>query len=218
MRRKFRLPSPALVISFIALVVAMSGTALAAVNYARNAGAVDGKSAVADGASLRAARGRIVATQRAGDAKGTIGQRYLDLRGLARGATATFGRAFEVADNAEGAPTAIGGIPGLGTLTAQCNDQDQAAGKEDPLTVIAFADQSGEAINLSRTVGNGDPLVAPLANGAQTAFTIGGSNTFALHIERRGVNYLAQGVVRQDGRGTAAATCLVYGFALAVGG
>jgi hypothetical protein len=37
-----------------------------------------------------------------------------------------------------------------------------------------------------------------------------------MHIERKGVNYLAQGVVRQDGRSTPAATCLVYGFALAV--
>jgi hypothetical protein len=215
---KFTLPSPALVLAFIALVVAMTGTAFAAVNYARNAGAVDGKSAVADGASLRASRGRLVATQRKGAAKGTIAQQYLDLSGVARGVTSTFGRAFEVNDNAEGAPTPIGGIPGLGTLTAQCNDQAPDAAKEDPITSIAFANQSGDAVNVSRTVGNGDALIAPLANGAQTAFTIGGSNTFVMHIERKGVNYLAQGVVRQDGRNTAAATCLVYGFALAVAG
>lgn len=222
MRRKFRtpsvrMPSPALVLAFIALIVAMTGTAFAAVNFARNAGAVDGKSAVADGASLRAARGRLVATQRSGDARGKIRQRYLDLAGVARGTTATFGRAFEVADNAQGAPTAIGGIPGLGTLTAQCNDQQPDAGREDPITVIAFANQSGDAVNVARTVGNGDPLITALANGAQTAFTIGGSNTFELHIERKGVNYLAQGVVRQDGRNTPTATCLVYGFALAIG-
>lgn len=216
--RRIHLPSPAMVVAFVALVIAMTGTAFAAVNYARNAGAVDGKSAVADGASRRAAAGRLVATQRKGAAKGKIAQRYLDLTGLARGATGTFGRAFDVTDNGQGAPTPIGGVPGVGTLTAQCNDQNDTAGKEDPITVIAFANGSGDTVNVARTTGSGDPDIAALANGAQTAFTIGGSNTFELHIERKGVNYLAKGVVRQDGRNTAAATCLVYGFALAVAG
>jgi hypothetical protein len=212
------MPSPALVIAFIALVTAMTGTAFAAVNYARNAGAVDGKSAVTSGGTLRHTAGRLIATQRTGAGKGTIAQKYLDLTGVARGATATFGHAFEVNDNAAGAPTPIGGVPGVGTLTAQCNDQNDTAGKEDPITTIAFANQSGDTVNVSRTVGNADPAIEALANGAQTPFNIGGSNTFALHIERKGVNYLAQGVVRQDGRNTAAATCLVYGFALAVAG
>lgn len=211
-----RRPSPATAISLVALVFAMTGTAFAAVNYATNAGAVDGKSAVADGASLSAAAGRLVATDRSGADRGRIDQRYLDAR-LMRGTTSKFGRAFDVADNQVLAPVAIGGIAGLGTLTAQCIDQDGAAGREDPLTRIVFANASGDVVNVSRTVGDGDPLIAPLPNAAQSAFDIRGSNTFELHIERKGVNYFARGVVRQDGARSAAASCLVYGFALAVG-
>ena len=36
-------PSPAMVVSLIALVFAMTGSAAAVVSFARNAGAVDGK-------------------------------------------------------------------------------------------------------------------------------------------------------------------------------
>ena len=53
---KLKLPSPAMVVALIALAVAMSGSAVAAVTFARNAGAVDGKSAVADGAALKSRR------------------------------------------------------------------------------------------------------------------------------------------------------------------
>jgi hypothetical protein len=59
-------PSPSLVISLIALVMATTGTAIAAVDFARNAGAVDGKSAVSAGSSLSNARGKLVATARGG--------------------------------------------------------------------------------------------------------------------------------------------------------
>jgi hypothetical protein len=214
MNLKSRRPSPAMVVALIALVLATTGSALAAVNFATNAGAVDGKSAVASGATLSRAAGKLVATQRHGSHRGQIATKYLDLKGLPLGAT--FGRAFDVVDNAAGAPVGIGGIPGIGTLTATCTDQRPQVGLEDPQTTIAFANTSGDGVNLSRTVGNGVPLIAPLPNGAQSAFTINGSNTFALHIEHKGTNYLAQGVVRQDGRGTPAASCLVYGFALAV--
>jgi len=212
---KPRIPSPAMAVAFLALCVALTGTAFAAVNYARNAGAVDGKSAVAHGASLNAAAGRLVATQRTGSGKGKIAARYLDLN-APKTSTATFGRAFEVIDNATGAATPIGTIPGVGALTAQCLDQNAKVGVEDPATTVTFANLSGEAINLARAVGGDSPTVAPLANGAQHAFTIGGSNTFSLHLERRGVNYLATGVIRQDGRGTPTASCLIYGFSLTV--
>jgi hypothetical protein len=210
-------PSPATVISMIALVFAMTGTAFAAVNYARNAGAVDGKSAVADGASTKSAAGRLVATRRSGLFRGTIASKYIDPL-IMRGVTGTFGRSYEVQDNQVLAPVPIGTIPGLGTLTASCLDQDQTAGQEDPSTNLVFANQSGDIVNISRTIGGGNPTVTAIANGTQHAFTISGSNTFELHVERKGTNYLARGVVRQDGRGTAAASCLVYGFALAVAG
>ena len=64
-----RRPSPAMVVAVIALVVALSGTAIAAVDYARNAGAVDGKSAVGAQASLGRAAGKLVATAADGPAK-----------------------------------------------------------------------------------------------------------------------------------------------------
>jgi hypothetical protein len=75
-----------MVVALVALVVASSGTAVAAVTYARNAGAVDGKSAVASGASRADAAGRLVATQRTGADRGRIDSRYLDLAGLAAAA------------------------------------------------------------------------------------------------------------------------------------
>jgi hypothetical protein len=215
---KLRIPSPAMGVALLALFVALAGTAFAAVNYATNAGAVDGKSAVANRATRSSAAGRLVATQTSGDAKGTIASKYLDLRSYARGATSTFGRAFDVADNATGAVTPIGTIPGVGTLTAQCLDQNQRTAVEDPATTVTFANSAGDNVNLSRTIGSEVPVVASLTTATQHTFTINGSNTFQLHLERKGVNYLATGVVRQDGRNTPTASCLIYGFSLTVGG
>jgi hypothetical protein len=209
-------PSPSMAVAVTALVFAMTGTGVAAVNFAQNAGAVDGKSAVADGASRSVAAGRLVAAQRSGAGKGTINQRYLDPR-LARGATSTFGKSFQVQDNQTLAPEPIGSIPGLGALTASCTDQNGAAGKEDPATTLVFANQSGDTVNVSRVVGQTDPTVEALGNGVQTQFAIPGSNMFELHVERKGVNYFVRGVVRQDGRNTDNASCLVYGFSLATG-
>ncbi|MEA2276184.1 MAG: hypothetical protein QOC78_1144 [Solirubrobacteraceae bacterium] len=213
---KIRRPSASLVISLVALVMAMSGSAIAAVNFASNAGAVDGKSAVSDGAALRIAAGRLVATQRSGDGKGRIRAKYLDLRGVVRGTSSTFGRSFAVIDNQALAPVTIGAVPDIGSVTASCIDENPAVGVADPATTLTFANTSGDAVNLSRTVGNGDPFIAGLPNGTTHTFTIRGSNTFALHLERKGTNYIVNGVVRQDGRGTPAAACLVYGYAIAI--
>lgn len=217
-RTAMKLPSPATTISCVALFVASGGTAVAAISYATNAGAVDGKSAVASGASTKDAAGRLVATQRSGDARGKIDDRYLDLRGYARASTATFGRSFEVSDNAQNAPTAIGSIPGFGAVQASCIDQNGDAGVEDPATTITFVNQSGTILNLARQVGNNNANVGALANGTQSSFTVGGSDTFELHAERSGINYFVRGTIRQDGRGTNAGSCLVYGFSLATAG
>lgn len=208
--------SPSMAVAFLALALSLGGTAVAAVNYATNAGAVDGKSAVSSGTSTSRAAGRLIATQRSGSERGRIDQRYLD-DDLMRGGTSQFGRAQEVADNQTLAPIAIGIVPGLGGLSAQCIDQNGAAGNEDPLSRLTFANTSGEPVNLSRTVGNGAAQIVSLPNGAVNTFDIAGSNTFELHVERKGVNYFVRGVVRQDGRGTATANCLTYGFALKVG-
>jgi hypothetical protein len=215
---KLQRPSPALVISLVALVLASTGTAVAAVSFAANAGAVDGKSAVADGALRRVAAGRLVATQRTGDAAGTIRAKYLDLSRVVRGTSSTFGRSFSVVDNQTLAPATIGTVPEIGSVTASCFDENVAPAVADPATTLTFANTSGDAVNLSRTVGNGDAFIAGLPNGTTHAFTIRGSNTFRLHLERKGTNYVIDGVVRQDGRGTAAAACLVYGYAVAIPG
>ena len=213
---KSRLPSPAMVVALIALTVALSGTAVAAVNFARNAGAVDGKSAVASGAKLDAAAGKLVATQKSGAGKGRIDSRYLDLPESVRGSSVTFGRALSVVDNGALVPVQIGTVPGIGALTATCKDENAAAGRLDPATTITLSNTSGEAINLMRKVDTDGATVVPLPNGVIHEFVISGSRPFTLHIERRGANTFVQGVVRQDGRNQPSASCLVYGYALIV--
>lgn len=213
---KLKLPSPAMVVALVALTVAMTGTAFAAVNYATNAGAVDGKSAVAHGASAKAAAGRLVATQRKGAGKGTIAQRYLAVGGLARGTTSTFGRAIQLIDNQTLAPAPIGNVAGLGTLTATCADESATAGRLDPATTITFANTSGDAVNFARTVAYTSTSILPMPNGTTQAFKISGSQPFTMHIERGGTNYVVNGVVRQDGRNAATAQCVVYGVALTI--
>jgi hypothetical protein len=95
-------------------------------------------------------------------------------------------------------------------------DQNNTPGREDPATRLVFTNQSGAGVNVARTVGSGAPFVAALPNAAQTDWTITGSNTFELHIERFGANYFVKGVVRQEGRNTADASCLFYGFSIAM--
>ena len=211
---KLRRPSPALVISIIALVMATTGTAFAAVNYATNAGKVDGKDGRAASATRAQAAGDLVATNRTGPDKGKIPGKFL--ADVVRGGSSTFGRPFEVIDNTAGVQTAIGGIAGLGTISAQCVDENNREQLEDPSTTIVFANQSGVPVNLARRVGNGEGFVSAVVNGATDSFQIRGSNTFTVHVESGGKNYFVNGVVRQDGRGTNAGTCLVYGFALRI--
>jgi hypothetical protein len=214
---KISRPQPATIISIVALVMASTGSAVAAVSFARNAGAVDHKSAVGNGATLSHAAGKLVATRAKGAGKGTIAAKYLDLGGVAHGSTSTFGQSVPVPDNTSGVPTQIGGIPGLGPLTATCTDQDSTPGIGDPQTTITFSNTSGDVVNQSRTIGGGNPAIGAVAANTQSTFTINGSSTFELHLQRKGTNYFVRGVVRQDGKGTTAAACTVYGFSLAVG-
>jgi len=214
---KISRPQPATIISIAALVMASTGSAVAAVSFARNAGAVDHKSAVGNGATLSHAAGKLVATRAKGAGKGTIAAKYLDLGGVAHGSTSTFGQSVPVPDNTSSVPTQIGGIPGLGPLTATCADQDSTPGIGDPQTTITFSNTSGDVVNQSRTIGGGNPAIGAVAANTQSTFTINGSSTFELHLQRKGTNYFVRGVVRQDGKGTTAAACTVYGFSLAVG-
>jgi hypothetical protein len=211
---RLKTPSPSLVISIIALVMASTGTAVAAVTYARNAGAVDGKSAVRASSSLQRAAGKLVATNRGGPDRGKVPGKFV--AGVVRGQSQKFGRLIEVADNANGAPQAVAGAPGLGTLTVACNDQNARPGVEDPLLQVSFANGAGAPINIGRRAGNGEGTVTLLQPGAIDTFVVGGSQMFDVHAERNLENLRIEGVIRQDGRGTGAAACLVYGFAIGV--
>jgi len=204
---KISRPSPSMVIAGIALFVSLGGTSVAAVSYATRAGSVDGKSAVYSGASLSQSAGKLVATERRGADKGRLPGRFVsDVP-----KTAVFSNVFEVADNAPGAPQTASVISGLGTLTATCNDQSNAAGVEDPISTVSFLNQSGEPVNVARRVGNGDGALAAAPNQTAASLTVGGSNTFTFHIERRSQNAIINGGIRQDGRGTATASCVVFG-------
>lgn len=198
-------PSASMIVATTALVFAMTGAGIAAVN----ATSVDGVSAVKSGASAKRAAGKLVTTERKGTGKGTIAARYLN-------PGTSFSQLFPVEDNRTLAPTKFSSITGLGTLTAQCFDQNAAAGNEDPATTVAFANSSGVTVNVSRTVGNSAAAIGIVPNGAQSTFTIGGSNTFEYHVQKSNVNYFVRGVVRQDGRGSANASCFIYGFSIVV--
>lgn len=210
---KIRRPSPAMAVACTALFIALGGTSIAAVNYARNAGAVDGKSAVSAGSSTSRAAGKLVATNRSGSDKGRIPAKFLAGVAGAR----TFGAAVDVQDNAVGAPTALGTAPGIGTLTASCTDQSERPGVEDPSTTITLTNASGATINVAKRIGGRDADVVAQAPGTVQTITIGGSNTFELHAQNRGTDLVIDGVVRQDGRGTDAASCLFYGTFTVVG-
>jgi hypothetical protein len=201
-------PSPSMVVASIALFVSLGGTSVAAVSYARNAGKVDGKDAVKASSSTSKAAGKLVAANKSGPDKGRIPGKHL--AGVAH--TQTFGRSFEVADNAPGAPQQIGDGGSVGSLTATCNDQTPRPGVEDPITELNFANTSGDFINVAKRVGvRDDGTVTAVPNGTVAQLVVGGSNTFTYHVEYRGRNLLVNGVVRQDGRGSATASCLVWG-------
>lgn len=208
---KIKAPSPAMGVALLSLAVASTGSAVAAVSYATNAGKVDGRDAVSSKSSTDKAAGKIVATAGAGPDKGTIPGKFLG--GVMRGDADSFARLAEVQDNTGDVPSNVASIPGLGTLTASCGDQNGKAGVEDPVTRITFANTSPGNINFARTIGNGEAALTVVGPNTVNTTTIGGSNTFRITLEQGGRNSIFDGVVRQDGRNTAAATCLVYGYA-----
>ena len=203
----FRKPSPAMVVAIIALVMAGTGSAVAAVNFARNAGKVDGKDAVKASANRDRAAGNVVATRKEGVSKGKIPNKFLAQVPQA----GTFNRISEVNDNQAGAITPASLSP-LGLLTVACNDQDaNQSGQEDPTTTVTFVNNLGAGVNYSHVVGQQPPVVVPQPAATQQSFTINGSNVFRIHVEANGVNAVFEGQVRQDGRDTAAASCVVVG-------
>ena len=212
--KKIGRPSPAMVVSLIALVFAMTGSAAAVVSFARNAGAVDGKSAVSAASSKTRAAGKLVATRRTGPLRGTIPLQFLD---PATGRSQQYGQATDVIDNGGAAPFTIASIAGFGTLQATCGDQNRTAGREDPTTTITFINQSGQSVNFARALGSGQTSVAGLVPNQTASFTVNGSNTYVINVLKQGTSLLVNGVVRQDGTGSASAFCVNYGQATQVG-
>src|SRR4249919_3356090 len=107
--KRFGNQSPAMVISVIALVFAMTGSAAAVVSFARNAGAVDGKSATSSSASNKFAAGKLVAMRKTGTLLGTIPSKFLDPNTVPR--EFVFGRNADVIDNGQETPFTIATIP-----------------------------------------------------------------------------------------------------------
>ncbi|MDQ3935277.1 MAG: hypothetical protein M3340_11690 [Actinomycetota bacterium] len=202
---RIRRPSPAMVVAIVALVMACAGTSIAAVNYASNAGAVDGLSAVRAG-SVDKAAGRLIAAARTGIRKGTIPNYHLS--GVPH--SDTFGNLFQVPDNQAGGQVVLDESE-LGRLSASCSDENNTAGNENPTGSITFTNTNATPVNFARHVGNGQAASGVLQNNAAFSFAIGGANTFRVHTELFGVNVVYEGFVRQVNQGTAEAQCLIVG-------
>jgi hypothetical protein len=198
-----------MVVALVALVFAMTGSAAAVVSFARNAGAVDGRSATSSSASTGFAAGKLVAVRKSGLVRGTLPSKFLDPNTVPR--EFVFGRNAEVIDNGSETPFTIATIPGFGTVTATCGDENNATGQENPKTTIAFGNTSGQTIEFARATGAGSVAVANLANNQASSFTITQSNMFTLQAQKLGTNLLIQGVVRQNTLDPANASCINYG-------
>jgi hypothetical protein len=217
---KLRLPSPAMVVAVVALIVALSGTAIAAVDFARNAGAVDGKSAVGARATLSSAAGRLVATASGGEGKGQIPARFLN--GVMRGGTMTLSKYLRTLDNQAGRPTPLLIVPGIGRFDARCDDVDPAVGTQTTRTSITFTASVTQGVNVSRLLGRDvqtgqrpDVFSAPRA---QPVAILGSADgLFQVIMEAKGRSVLITGAARTDNGPGPRAACLIWGTAFRVG-
>jgi hypothetical protein len=217
---KSRLPSPAMVVAVIALIVALSGTAVAAVDFARNAGAVDGKSAVGAKASLRSAAGKLVATQTGGDGKGQIPARFLD--GVMRGGTQTLSKYLRTVDNQAGRPTPLLIVPGIGRFDAQCDDVDPTPGTQTTRTSINFTASVAIGVHVSRLLGRDigagqRPAVFNAEKAQPVSILASADGLFEVIMEAKGRSVLIIGASRTDNGPGPQAACLIWGAAFRVG-
>jgi hypothetical protein len=220
MRRKW--PSPATVIALIALAVALSGTAVAAVavDYAKRAGTVDGKSAVGANASTSHAAGKLIATAKHGRAKGRIPGKFVN--DVMRGATVNLTKYLRVVDNQGGPVVPLAIIPKVGRLDAQCRDQDPTIGVESTQTLITFSAFDPRGVNGSRLLGRdieraqsgsvfsalpGQPV--PVINFADSLFQ--------LILQAHDKTVLVMGSARSDANKSPNAACLIWGISMRVG-
>lgn len=214
------MPSPAMVVALIALVVALSGTAIAAVDFATNAGAVDGKSAVASTASLALAKGKLVATANGGSTPGRIPGRFVS--DVMRGGSTAITKYLRAVDNQPGPVVAIATIDGIGRFEAQCRDQDPAVNIESTQTVITFTASEPGGVNVSRLLGrdidNARDGVVFTALPTQAVPVISLADTmFQLILQAGPKTVFLSGSARSIANRSADAACLIWGIALRVG-
>jgi len=193
----------------LALFVALGGTSIAAVNFAKRAGAVDGKSAVSASATLERAAGKLVATRRAGPDRGTIPGHFVG--GVPR--TAPFQILLTPPDNGPAATGAIGvKPPEVGTLTASCKDDEPTDTLIVPEVTLTFNNTTTVPVELASRVGNDPPLVrATVPGGMENIPVTQGSTTFEIDSVANAVHRRIEGVVRQVDPSSPTAKCLVYG-------
>jgi hypothetical protein len=203
---KFRKPSPSMAVSLAALVMASTGTAVAAVNFARNAGAVDHKSAVSASSGLKSAAGKLVATRAKGADAGRLPNRFVSSVPFVN----RFSRELDVSDNAQGTPQTLAKTR-LGTLTVSCDDQRPATGVEDPKMTFDFTNTSSGPVNFEKNTASGSVQVESVAAGSKAAFTIAGSNGWTVRLDGGGTNVIYDGQTRQDGKDTGSAHCTIAG-------
>jgi len=224
---KLKRPSPAMTVAVIALVMSMTGGAIAAVNFAQNAGAVDGKSAIkASKAGKKKAAGKLLATYKSGDNRGQLPLKAVagaasenDLEDLADAAAEGRNgvRSIAVADNQTTAPESMIDL-GLGALQVSCNDQAGNPGNENAATRVSITNSSGSAVNLSRQLGGGEPTITTLADGIVHTFTVGQQNTFSVQLQGSGDRtVVVHGTALQVGQQTADSSCVVWATAFLVG-
>jgi hypothetical protein len=214
------MPSPAMVVALIALVVALSGTAIAAVDFASNAGAVDGKSAVSSAATLARAQGKLVATAGSGASRGRIPGRFVS--DVMRGGSTSITKYLRAVENQPGPVVAIATIDGIGKFEAQCRDQDPDPNVRSTQTLISFTASEPGGVNVSRLLGRDidasrDGVVfTALPNQAVTVISLADS-MFQLILQAGSKTVFLSGSARSIANRTPAAACLIWGIALRVG-
>jgi hypothetical protein len=217
---RHRTPSPAMVVATVALVVALSGTAVAAVDFARNAGAVDGRSAVSSRSSLRHAAGKLVATAGAGPDRGRIPAKFV--AGVMRGGATSLTRYIRVVDNSDGPVVPLAIIPGIGRLDAQCRDQDPAPDVKSTQTVMSFTASEAQGVNVSRLLGADidlarEPVVFTALKDEPVTLMQFADPLFQLTLQAGGRTVFINGAARSDLNRTPAAACLIFGVGFRVG-
>jgi hypothetical protein len=208
-----------MVVALIALFVASSGTAVAVVGYARNAGAVDGKSAVSSSSSLKHAGGNVVATARAGRHPGRLPGRFV--ADVMRGGATALTRYLRVADNAAGPVVPLAIIPKIGRLDAQCRDQDPTPGVESTQTVITFTARDPGGVNVSRLLGRDiesarNAVVFTALKSQPVPILSFADSLFQLVLQARDRTVFINGASRSDANRTPDAKCLIFGIGLRV--